>query len=384
MAMEKRTAMQLSRSPEMLPEQAGLGRGVEKDKDPGTELGRGFVPGGHCRETLPASAAARRLTLGLLLTTLFQQLCAKQGKAPKGEMSREVKPSSFCPGPARAPSGSPPPHSPLPSSSPGKAESQQSHLPGKLQPLLRERGKMGGSFWLVAGALATILGTVLPQENMCRAPDGKDGYPGVPGLDGRPGQKGDIGAPGLPGRRTGIKGAKGDAGEPGLPGNPGSQGYRGLNGPPGLAGEPGQPGTKGKVGNIRDQRRPAFSASRKSPPSHGNTVVFDNVITDQDRNYNAQTGRFTCTTPGYYYFTFQVISNGNLCLSLVKGGTKVVSFCDNNSRGLLQVNSGGSVLSLVAQDQVWIESDPHNGNRVFDSAEADSVFSGFMVFPQRE
>uniref|UniRef100_A0A7M4FD69 Complement C1q subcomponent subunit A n=1 Tax=Crocodylus porosus TaxID=8502 RepID=A0A7M4FD69_CROPO len=241
-----------------------------------------------------------------------------------------------------------------------------------------------GDFWLVAGALATILGTVLPQENVCRAPDGKDGYPGVPGLEGRPGQKGDVGAPGLPGRRTGIKGVKGDAGEPGLPGNPGSQGYRGLNGPPGPAGEPGQPGAKGKVGNIRDQKRPAFSASRKNPPPHGNTVVFDNVITDQDHNYNAQTGHFTCATPGFYYFAFQVISNGNLCLSLVKDSTKVASFCDNNSRGLLQVNSGGSVLSLAAQDQVWIESDPHNGNRVFDGAEADSVFSGFMLFQQRE
>ncbi|XP_006023246.2 complement C1q subcomponent subunit A [Alligator sinensis] len=299
-------------------------------------------------------------------------------------MSREVKPSSFCPGSAGAPSGSPPPRSPLPSSSLGKAESRQSHLPGQLQPLLRERDKMGGSFWLVAGALATILGTVLPQENVCRAPDGKDGYPGVPGLDGRPGQKGDIGAPGLPGRRTGIKGAKGDAGEPGLPGNAGAQGYRGPNGLPGPAGESGKPGTKGQVGNIREQSRPAFSASRKSPLSRGNTVIFDNVITDQDHNYNAQTGRFTCTTTGFYYFAFQVISNGNLCLSLVKGGTKVVSFCDDNSRSLLQVNSGSSVLSLAAQDQVWIESDPHNGNRVFDGAEADSVFSGFMLFPQRE
>ncbi|XP_073173166.1 uncharacterized protein [Lepidochelys kempii] len=246
------------------------------------------------------------------------------------------------------------------------------------------RGRMAGRFWLAASTLAMILGMAVPQENVCRALNGKDGYPGVPGLNGRPGQKGDRGEPGLPGRRSGIQGPKGDEGEPGSPGMPGNQGYRGPNGSPGLPGQPGRKGAKGKAGNIKDQPRPAFSASRKNPPTHRNVVVFDNLITDQDSTYSTQTGQFTCRVPGVYYFAFQVISSGNLCLSLALNGEKKLGFCDSNSRGVLQVNSGSGVLRLAPNDRVWLESDPRQGNRVYDGTEANSVFSGFLLFPDTQ
>ncbi|TFJ95721.1 Complement C1q subcomponent subunit A [Platysternon megacephalum] len=165
---------------------------------------------------------------------------------------------------------------------------------------------------------------------------------------------------------------------------PGNQGYRGPNGSPGLPGQPGKKGAKGNAGNIRDQRRPAFSASRKNPPSGGNVVVFDNLITAQDSAYSTQTGQFTCQQSGVYYFAFQVISSGNLCLSLVRNKTKELGVCDSNSRGILQVNSGSSVLKLAENDQVWLESDPRQGNRVYDGTEADSVFSGFLIFPETQ
>nr|XP_032643438.1 collagen alpha-1(VII) chain-like [Chelonoidis abingdonii] len=240
---------------------------------------------------------------------------------------------------------------------------------------------MAGRFWLAASTLAMILGMAVTQD-VCQAPPGKDGYPGVPGLNGRPGQKGDTGEPGLPGRKSGIRGPKGDEGEPGPPGMPGNQGYRGPNGSPGLLGPPGRRGDKGMSGNIKDQPRPAFSASRKNPRTRGNVVVFDNVITDQDRTYNAETGQFTCRVPGVYYFAFQVISSGNLCLSLIRNERKELGVCDSNSRGILQVNSGSGVLQLAKNDQVWLESDPRQGNRVYDGTEADSVFSGFLLFPE--
>uniref|UniRef100_A0A8D0F506 Complement C1q subcomponent subunit A n=1 Tax=Strix occidentalis caurina TaxID=311401 RepID=A0A8D0F506_STROC len=237
--------------------------------------------------------------------------------------------------------------------------------------------------WLVTSTLAAVLGMALLQD-VCRAPDGKDGFPGIPGLDGRPGQKGDMGEPGKrePGDRTGIRGLKGDAGEPGLPGIPGYQGYHGLHGLPGPAGQPGPKGNKGKVGNILEQPRPAFSASRKSPPSMGRTVVFDNIITNQENSYSPETGEFTCRVPGLYYFAYQVVSSGDLCLSITKNREHVVSFCDYNSRDILQVNSGSSVLSLVVGDQVSISTDHVRGSKIYSGSEADSVFSGFMLFPQ--
>ncbi|KFZ55085.1 Complement C1q subcomponent subunit A, partial [Antrostomus carolinensis] len=235
---------------------------------------------------------------------------------------------------------------------------------------------------LVTSSLAAMLGMVLLEDGVCRAPDGRDGFPGVPGLDGRPGQKGDMGEPGKSRQKTGIRGEKGDAGEPGSPGVPGYQGYQGPHGPPGLPGQPGPKGNKGKAGNILEQPRPAFSASRRSPPSMGTTVVFDNIITNQESSYSSQTGEFTCRVPGLYYFAYQVISSGDLCLSITKNREQVVSFCDSNSRNLLQVNSGSSVLSLAVGDRVSVSTNPARGSMIYSGSEADSVFSGFMLFPQ--
>uniref|UniRef100_A0A8C3JE78 Complement C1q subcomponent subunit A n=1 Tax=Calidris pygmaea TaxID=425635 RepID=A0A8C3JE78_9CHAR len=236
--------------------------------------------------------------------------------------------------------------------------------------------------WLATSTLAAVLGLVLPEDGLCWAPAGKDGFPGIPGLDGRPGQKGDVGEPGKSALRTGIRGPKGDAGEMGPPGIPGKQGYHGPHGPPGLPGKPGPKGDKGKAGNILEQPRPAFSASRRSPPSTGRTVVFDNIITNEDSSYNAQTGEFTCRVPGLYYFAYQVVSSGDLCLSITKNREHVVSFCDYNRHKLLQVNSGSSVLSLAVGDRVSVSTDPARGSMIYSGSEADSVFSGFMLFPQ--
>ncbi|NXP05702.1 C1QA protein, partial [Thinocorus orbignyianus] len=237
--------------------------------------------------------------------------------------------------------------------------------------------------YLATCILAAVPGLVLPEDVLCWAPAGKDGLPGVPGLDGRPGQKGDVGEPGKeqPGR-TGIRGLKGDAGELGPPGIPGQRGYHGPHGPPGLPGMPGPKGHKGKAGNILEQPRPAFSASLKSPPSMGRTVVFDNIITNEESSYNSETGEFTCRVPGIYYFAYQVVSSGDLCLSITKNTERVVSFCDYNSRKLLQVNSGSSVLSLAMGDRVSVSTDHSRGSMIYSGSEADSVFSGFMLFPQ--
>lgn len=110
--------------------------------------------------------------------------------------------------------------------------------------------------------------------------------------------------------------------------------------------------------------------------------MFDNIITNQENSYSPQTGEFTCRVPGLYYFAYQVVSSGDLCLSITKNRENVVSFCDYNSRELLQVNSGSTVLSLAVGDQVSVSTDPARGSMIYSGSEADSVFSGFMVFPQ--
>ncbi|NWI36286.1 C1QA protein, partial [Picathartes gymnocephalus] len=234
---------------------------------------------------------------------------------------------------------------------------------------------------LAASTLAAVLGVALLEEGVCKAPDGKNGSPGAPGRDGRPGLKGDAGEPGRPALSAGTKGSKGDAGEPGFPGFPGMSGPPGIPGPMGMPGPPGPPGPKGRAGDVLEHPHPAFSASRLSPPRRGTTVVFDRVITNQENAYSPQTGKFTCPIPGLYYFAFQVVSSGDLCVSITKNRLGVVSFCDNNSQGILQVNSGSSVLSLAVGDQVSLTTDPAQGSSIYSGSEADSVFSGFLVSP---
>lgn len=238
------------------------------------------------------------------------------------------------------------------------------------------------SLWLVTSSLAAVLGMEQLEDGVCRAPNGKDGFPGIPGLDGRPGQKGDVGEPGRSAPRTGIRGPKGDKGESGLPGIPGNQGYHGPPGLPGMPGMPGLKGAKGNAGSFQQQQHPAFSASRTMSLFRGTTVVFNNIITNEENSYSPQTGEFTCSIPGIYYFAYQVVSNGDLCLSITKNAERVVSFCDNNSRNILQVNSGSSVLSLAMGDRVSVNTIPTKGNLIYHGSEADSVFSGFMLYPQ--
>ncbi|XP_039558260.1 complement C1q subcomponent subunit A [Passer montanus] len=241
---------------------------------------------------------------------------------------------------------------------------------------------MQAGFLLAASTLAAVLGMALLEDGVCRAPDGKNGSPGVPGRDGRPGQKGDVGEPGRAALSPSIKGPEGDAGEPGPPGPPGMRGLPGSLGDPGLPGMRGPPGQKGQAGDALGHPRPAFSASRLSPPRAGTTVVFDRIITNQENSYSPRTGKFTCRIPGLYYFAFQVVSHGDLCLSITKNGLGVVSFCDNNSHGILQVNSGSSVLSLAVDDHVSLTTNPAQGSSIYSGSEADSVFSGFLVSPE--
>ncbi|NXO78074.1 C1QA protein, partial [Sitta europaea] len=241
---------------------------------------------------------------------------------------------------------------------------------------------MQPGFLLAASTLAAVLGMALLEDGVCKAPDGKNGSPGVPGRDGRPGQKGDMGEPGRAALSTSIKGPEGDAGEQGPPGPPGMRGPPGFPGPRGVPGVPGPPGPKGRAGDALEHPRPAFSASRLSPPRTGTAVVFDRIITNQENAYSPQTGRFTCHIPGLYYFAFQVVSSGDLCLSITKNGLDVASFCDNNSHRILQVNSGSSVLSLAVGDQVFLTTDPARGSSIYSGSEVDSVFSGFLVSPE--
>ncbi|NXM45916.1 C1QC protein, partial [Gymnorhina tibicen] len=189
------------------------------------------------------------------------------------------------------------------------------------------------------------------------------GAPGLPGMPGMPGRDG----------RDGLKGAKGEPGPPGKPGPPGTPGPSGAPGPRGGTGPPGMPGSS------RQKHQSAFSVTRQTSqyPSKNVPVIFNNVITNANRDYDTTTGKFTCRVPGIYYFVFHSSHTANLCVILHKNQRTMASFCDHKTN-TMQVSSGGTLLHLAAADEVWLGVNDYNG--MVGIANSDSVFSGFLLF----
>ncbi|XP_030918779.1 complement C1q subcomponent subunit C isoform X2 [Geospiza fortis] len=179
-----------------------------------------------------------------------------------------------------------------------------------------------------------------------------------------------YGAPGLPGM-------------PGIPGRDGRDGLKGPPGPPGpmgIPGEAGHAGPPGTPGTSMQKQQSVFSVTRQTSqyPLKNVPVVFNNVITNTNHDYDTATGKFTCRLPGVYYFVFHSSHTANLCVILHKNERRMASFCDHKTN-TVQVSSGGMLLHLAAADKVWLGVNDYNG--MVGIANSDSIFSGFLLFP---
>lgn len=130
----------------------------------------------------------------------------------------------------------------------------------------------------------------------------------------------------------------------------------------------------------------AFSALKtlSAPVRAKQAIRFDSVITNVNKNYEPRSGKFTCKVPGLYYFTYHASSRGNLCVNLMQGREhlkKVVTFCDY-VRNSFQVTTGGVVLKLEREEMVYLEAT--NQNALLGIEGANSIFSGFLLFPDVE
>uniref|UniRef100_A0A665UQU2 C1q and TNF related 9 n=1 Tax=Echeneis naucrates TaxID=173247 RepID=A0A665UQU2_ECHNA len=202
------------------------------------------------------------------------------------------------------------------------------------------------------------------------------GYPGIPG---------DPGHNGTPGRdgRDGIGGEKGDRGPIGLKGNKGELGLPGPQGPKGGFGNIGYRGDRGK-GDAPVISKSAFcvglTALTKLPPANA-PIRFDRVIYNQQNHYNLQTGRFTCSVAGAYYFTYHItVFSRNVKVVLMKNGAKIIHTMDNYQSSEDQA-AGGAVLHLEVGDKVWLQvagGELYNG--LFADEDDDTTFSGFLIF----
>lgn len=181
---------------------------------------------------------------------------------------------------------------------------------------------------------------------------------------------------------------KGDKGEIGPIGDIGAKGLNGLLGPPGAFGPPGNPGSSVASG-LSNAKKAAFTVVRKKNenPRYNSPVIFNEVLTNLNNDFNVRTGYFTCKVAGVYYFVFHSVSEGDLCLKLRSDNENNVSllFCDYNQRksSISQVMSGGGVLKLAEGNRVWLEPFKISGRSKETNKMSQtemSVFSGFLIF----
>ncbi|KAL7831774.1 hypothetical protein AOLI_G00293220 [Acnodon oligacanthus] len=205
---------------------------------------------------------------------------------------------------------------------------------------------------------------------------GSPGIPGSPGLHGSPGQPGRDGRDGRD-AQPGEKGERGDRGEPGQPG------IRGLTGD---RGDPGEKGEKGSPGECAVAPKSAFSAklseTRTTPLVVGDAVRFDKIVLNEQGDYNAETGRFTCRVPGVYYFAVHAtVYRSSLQFDLMKNGHTVASYFQIFGNWSKPASlSGGTLLHLIPGDQVWVQMALGEYTGFYSSPKTDSTFTGFLVY----
>lgn len=149
------------------------------------------------------------------------------------------------------------------------------------------------------------------------------------------GPKGEAGRPGKAGPR-------GPPGEPGPPGPVGPPGEKGEPGRQGLPGPPGAPGLNaaGAISAATYSTVPkiAFYAGLKRQHEGYEVLKFDDVVTNLGNHYDPTTGKFTCSIPGIYFFTYHVLMRGG------DGTSMWADLCKNNqvSAGRQRGGRGGS------------------------------------------
>ncbi|XP_015147250.2 otolin-1 [Gallus gallus] len=220
-----------------------------------------------------------------------------------------------------------------------------------------------------------------------RGPKGERGIGGTKGEKGSKGEMGDEGVQGAEGKQgekgeQGSKGDKGDLGPAGVTGPSGPKGVAGSKGGRGAPGRKGARGAKGARGDAAKLLRSAFSAGLSKPyPPPNVPIRFDKILYNEQDDYNPATGKFNCSVPGAYVFAYHLTVRGRPArVSLVARSRKVAKARETLYGQEIDQASFLTILKLSAGDQVWLEV-ARDWNGVYVSAEDDSTFTGFLLYP---
>ncbi|XP_034021245.1 complement C1q subcomponent subunit A-like [Thalassophryne amazonica] len=257
---------------------------------------------------------------------------------------------------------------------------------------------MGVHYWLEILVGVAFLLWRGQCDVSCKGTDGQSGVAGAKGRDGWAGLKGEKGEPAVtsdgPVDPAVLLRLKGVPGSRGLQGVMGPKGYAGELGAAGLPGLPGKPGPSGmsvsQGSGSASHAQSAFSVIRNSTtyPPYNQIVTYERALVNKPKDFNLDTGHFTCSIPGFYYFVFNSASKVSLCLRIASDAlVNKLGFCDyKKHHDQFQVMSGGVVLQLTAGQKVWLESFKENqeDSEVRDVREKQIIFNGFLIFQNQQ
>ncbi|KAF7243195.1 Adiponectin [Varanus komodoensis] len=175
-------------------------------------------------------------------------------------------------------------------------------------------------------------------------------------------------------RPESTPGLKGDTGGLGAAGADGPQGAPGLNGIPGLKGE------KGEGGSIY---RSAFSVGLTTRVPFPNVPIkFTKIFYNEQNHYDVTTGKFRCSIPGVYYFSYHLtVYVSDVKVSLYKKDKAVIITYDQYQTNDVDQASGSVLLHLEIGDEVWLQVyGEGENNGIYADNVNDSTFMGFLLY----
>lgn len=235
--------------------------------------------------------------------------------------------------------------------------------PGDVGPM-GAKGETGD-----AGAMGPMGPSGMPGRNGARGARGTNGSPGPVGSAGSAGLPGPGGANG----RNGINGAKGADGDPGATGAIGPQGSQGE---PGYKGERGDPGAPGVPGMSIAWRRSAFCVKLGTGSVNSDQpIAFQEILYNEDGDYNIQSSRFVCRIAGVYAFhAYFEVNTRNAHTAIMVNGRRVYSNFQSYS-SYPEMSTLGTIVRLKVGDKVWVQTvDSDTGIC------RNSYFMGYLIY----
>uniref|UniRef100_A0A8C6WUR6 C1q domain-containing protein n=1 Tax=Neogobius melanostomus TaxID=47308 RepID=A0A8C6WUR6_9GOBI len=132
-----------------------------------------------------------------------------------------------------------------------------------------------------------------------------------------------------------------------------------------------------QCGHIQHRAQDRLLRGLKKQHEGYELLKFDDVVTNLGNHYDPTSGKFTCSIPGIYYFTYHVLMRGGDGTSMWATCVRASAIAQDADQNY-DYASNSAVLHLEPGDEVYIKLDggkAHGGNN-----NKYSTFSGFIIY----